>query len=249
MSLPLPSIPRTRFEYIRPDNKEKVQMYALTAGLEQSLLQTKDGDPEARAQALQQVIHDCSAGALDASVLPLFVVEDLFIRLREVSMGEKQDMVFLCKSMVEQPDDENGQKRPPKQCNAEINYTLEYKSVKVIEQEGHQMTFRLSEDVGFKMRYPSLGDYKLIDKNSSENRAIALCITQIFQGDEVWESSDVSLDDREAWVSSLSPLQRREVLEKAVEKAPKIGIDMSFTCPKCKAKHNMKARGLAQLFK
>ena len=108
-----------------------------------------------------------------------FDLEYMFLRIRAASVGEIVEMTVKCL-------DDN---------ETEVKYNLNINDVEVQFPEGHEKKIMLSEDTGLIMKYP--GFEQFVDSSitggelSTEEifSIIADSIDQIFQGEEVFDSS------------------------------------------------------------
>ena len=114
--------------------------------------------------------------------LSTFDLEYIFLNIRAVSVGEFVEILVTCR------DDEETQ----------VKYGLNLTNVEVLFPEGHNNKIMLNDDTGVVMKYPSFDRFvegQFSDANLGEEEVlnvIAESIDQIFQGEEVYDSSTTS---------------------------------------------------------
>jgi hypothetical protein len=80
----------------------------------------------------------------------------------------------------------------------QVNYNLNLSEVKVVKPEGHSNKIMLSDDMGIMMKYPGMNDFisgSIMGKAPSADGVIEIiagCIDQIFDGEDVYDSSTTS---------------------------------------------------------
>lgn len=235
----LPSIPRASFTYQDPIAlKKSIRLYPFTVGHESILLQAKESeDPRDQMNAITQVIEECSEGAIKVDETPVFVIEDIFLRLRERSIGETQDIQYRCNASADgQP------------CGHPIAYTLDFRNIKVKVDPEHTLTFQVTDDIGVKMRYPMFKDYRDRLSELKDNEALALLIDSIFQGDEVWHASETPNGELIAFFESFPLSAKMAIADKYMSRMPKIHLKDKLVCPKCGHEHSIEFNSIADVF-
>ena len=96
----LPKLNTQTFELNVPSTDEKVKYRPFLVKEEKVLLQAQQSEkPEEMADALVQVINNCTFNKINAALLPSFDIEYIFLKIRSKSVGEKVDLMITC------PDD------------------------------------------------------------------------------------------------------------------------------------------------
>lgn len=187
----------------------------------------EDEDREAITKAIKQIIKNCCIDEIDVDGLPVFDVEMFFIHLRMRSIGESLELNFKCQG----PGENDGF------CGFLNDYTLDLNSIDYQNDENHVADIKLSEDIGIKMKYPTLVNSKMLF-DSSKNalttsmELISLCVEYIYDGDQVYDKTQYSKEDLITFLENLSMEHLSKILNFFVT-SPKVVINDSVKCAKC----------------
>lgn len=243
----LPVIPKKQFELkskFLPNGK--VKLIPFTVGLESLLIQAKEGtDDLEKMDAIEQVVQSCiQTPNVAADSLPLFILEEIFIRLRQNSIGELIDQKYQCTNTV--AGDNEGEEKP---CNNVIPIQIDLREFKVVEEEGHTNTIIISDPIGIKFKYPNL--LLLRDSNTStkdDTETIISCIDSIFDADNVYPSYESTREELLEFWNQLTLPQKKEVYDKFFLSMPHLHYVKEFTCSKCGHKHTLEFNSIKEVF-
>jgi hypothetical protein len=232
----LPVIPKKQFEvkskYLP---KGKVSLIPFTVGLEDLLIQVKESeDIEEKKQAIIQVIEACIQNKdLDVGSIPNFVIEEIFIRLRQNSVGEIIDQLYKC---TNENEDEQ-------ECGNTMPLQIDLRELKIVEPEGHTNTIIVADPIGIKFKYPTIET-----PSGDDVETILSCIESIFDDENVYPAEDHTPEElREFW-SQLTFPQKKEVFEKFFATIPHIHYQKTLTCSKCKHEHAIEFNSVQEVF-
>lgn len=231
------SLPRLPKEQIKYKNKwANATLRPFTIGEQKLMLQYKDSkNPTDIFRALKQLLETCSKG-VDVGKLPLFVIEDMFLKIRQKSIGETVDLGYVCK--------EEGDAGT---CNNKIKVTVDLEKFKIVEPEGYTNKIMLTDSIGIVLKELSLDE--MIDKESfDEVDFIANSIECVFDGDEVTQASDVSKDELKSFYEDLTSIQKQKIQEAFMDKKPYVHYHTEVTCSKCGSRHDIDFTSVAELF-
>ena len=216
-------------------------MTPFTVGLETLLKQVKDSeDDEEKMAAIKQVVQTCTATPdVDVGALPIFMVEEIFLRLRQHSIGELIEQQYQCTNVK---DDETV-------CNTVMPITIDTRDFKIAEPEGHTNVITIADPIGVKFRYPSIDLFEEAGiSTDDEVETILTCIESIFDAENVYPAADHTREElREFW-GQLTLQQKSEVFEKFFNSIPHIHYKKDFTCKGCGHVHNIEFHSLSQVF-
>lgn len=183
MSLPKIDLPRYK-HYLKGLDKT-VTYRPFTTKEQKILLNAKDSeDGDQIVEAVKQIIELCIKEDIDVDDMPIFDIEDMFMRIRAKSVGEEITIRYKVK---------NSDKR--------IKVDINIDDIKVEEQEGHTKKLQLSDSIGAMMRYPT---YKIIAECGSDDELVVQkCIDYIFDNEEVHHLNDYSQEEIDDWFESL----------------------------------------------
>jgi len=243
MSLPI--LPKATFPYKNKWLKGAIKFHPFTCGQESILVQVKDSeDPKEKLVAIAQILDECVTGA-DSQTLPLFAVEDLFLRIREKSAGETLSLTYVCSNEVELPEGPEGA-LVKRSCNTPVNVVINLKEVQLQQEGEHITTFQVSEDIGIKMTYPTLKSASASDSNPA---AIVLsCIESIFDAETVYPAADSTPEELKQFYNSMPLSVKNEIKLKFFDSMPTLRYTIKAKCPKCGYDHVQEIESLNSIF-
>jgi len=153
----------------------------------------------------------------DASVLPLFDIEYLFLRIRGKSVGEEVKPIIICPETGE-----------------EVEILINLSDVDVVKTRGHKQKIKLTDDLVVEMKYPTLGLLKQrsagIDYTSPSSfyDLISDCIDKIKTKDETMNASEHSREELTSFVDNMTKDQFEKLLD-FFTTAPKIEHRVKYT--------------------
>lgn len=208
---------------------------------EKILLMAKESkDPDEIRRAVRQIITNCAAESIDVDSLPLFDVEMAFLKLRAKSVGETVKLVFNCQNEVDGVP-----------CNTDTDYSIDLEKVSFEVPEGHDAKVRITENVGIKLKYPTLGitldieegedPYGLVLKMIMEN------IDYVFDTEAVYKPEDTPKEQLMEFLENLT-LDNMEQIQRFFNTAPKVVLTDRVTCKKCGFEHTIHAEDLLSFF-
>lgn len=237
MALPIMSTPT--YELTIPSTKQKVKYRPFLVKEEKALMIAQQSEnATTMLDTLKGVIDACTFGKVDIAKLAMFDIEYIFVQLRAKSVGEITELVFNCK-----------------ECNdpkATMNINIDLTTVDVTFNEEHTSDITLFDDVGVKMKYPSidlinkLKDVKGDDIDNIFNVVIQ-CIDCIYDADNVYAAADSSREELSQFVNNLTQEQFVK-LQRFFETMPKLEKQLEFDCPVCGFHHKQVVQGLESFF-
>ena len=231
MALPKNNLPV--YTLIVPSTKKEMKYHPFVVKDEKALLIAQQSqDEQIMLDTLKQVIESCAVTKIDVDTLATFDIEYIFTQLRAVSVGEIVQLVFRCEAC----DD-------PK---AKTPVNIDLQKLHVLTPEGHTTKIPLFDDVGVKMKYPTLATVKKLDGEISLDIIID-CIDFIYDSDEVYSPKDQTREELEDFFNGLTSDQY-EKIENFFVTMPRLRHDFSYTCPVCGTQHDRYLEGLSSFF-
>lgn len=178
--------------------------------------------------AMREVIRSCAKEELDVDSLPYFDIQNIFIRLREQSIGEVTDFMLICG-----------------ECGHRTATQLDLSQIQITEHDGHTNSISLTDEIGVVMKYPKLD--AMVDYKKPAYDLVAESIDKIHTKDEIFEVSEYSSEEISSFIDSLSNKQF-EKLVNFFETAPKIEHVIDYTCGKCETKNFVVVDGIQNFF-
>jgi hypothetical protein len=227
MSLPAPSTPT--YELILPSSNKKIKFRPFLVKEEKILLLAEESEKEEEIkQAIKTVVHNCLITKIKLEELSYFDLEYIFLQLRARSTEEFLDLVITCK-------DDNETK---------VNYRVDLLQVEVEKSKKSNNKIMLGEDLGIIMKYPGIDEFVKFAMmgntlpDSEVVEYVASKVDQIFQGEEVWDSVDLTEKEIVEWLEKLTQKQFVQIGEffenipvlrhKFKIKNPKTGVESEY---------------------
>lgn len=201
MALPQVALPTYELEI--PSSGKKIKYRPFVVKEEKLLLLALETNDEKEVEnAIKTLLKGCiQTKGVKIEELAIFDLEYIFLNIRAVSVGETVEMNITCK-------DDN---------ETTARYVLNLSEVKVIKPDGHSNKIMLSDTMGMIMKYPSFNDFvrtSILGQPPTADsviEAMSSCIDQIFDGDEVYDSSTTSKKEFFDWIEGLTNKQFEQV--------------------------------------
>ena len=186
--MPLPTLSVPTFEVELPSTGKKIKYRPFLVKEEKLLLLAMEGEEEKEVdQAVRDILKACIlTRGVKVENLASFDLEYLFLKIRGVSAGEDIKMKVTC-----QDDGET-----------EVNVSINIDDIQVEKPEGHSNKIMITDEVGILMKYPGVDQFinlTLLNKDLTSTtevfELVAKCVDQVFEGEEVWDASEMKLQE------------------------------------------------------
>jgi hypothetical protein len=228
----LPKLQTSEYTLTLPSTQEEIK-YRPFLVKEQKILMIaqESGNEQEITDAMANLIHNCTFGALDVNNVPMFDVEYVFLQIRSKSSGSVVTLSVIC------PDDE--------ETAVEVKINLD--EIEVQRNVEHSQEIEITKDIKLNLRYPRLKDLKGLNDNFGEfEKTLVLvveCVDTITSGEEVINRIDMTQDEIVEFVDSMNSTQMENVL-KFFETMPKVRHIIDVVNPKTKKKGEVLLEGL-----
>jgi len=232
----LPKVVAPTYELELPSNGKKIKYRPFLVKEEKVLLIAMDsGDDKQITQAVVDVINSCVTSRIKIEDLPSFDLEYVFLKIRAASVGEEITVNVVCL-------DDNKTK---------VQHTININDVKVFKPKGHTEKVMINKNVGVIMKYPKLDhfiEFGVRGETDMDGLDIIVgCIDQIFDGEDVTESSDCTPKELKEFIESLTQRQFNKV-SKFFETMPKLQHKFDVVNPNTKKSSTYTLEGLQSFF-
>lgn len=265
----LPSLPRTEKTFKSDFWPSVIKYRAFTAGQQTLMLQVADPNtPVAeRAEIMEGLFADCVEAGAPFSKLPIGVVEEVFIRMRSIAIGELMKIRYKCNNPVEETTDlgDGESKKEMVPCGQELTLPIPLLNVKCVAKEGFKEVFDLPGGYHLKMRQPSFADATALSESASVEQMLATFIDCLYDDDgQVWsvENPDepgIKPEDaierrrvKEAFIEWVKDNLESDVIEDITKnffhKIPRIHYKNKIKCPKCGKEHPIEFNSINEIF-
>tara|TARA_Y100001938_G_scaffold149024_1_gene234514 strand:+ start:609 stop:1355 length:747 start_codon:yes stop_codon:yes gene_type:complete len=190
--------------------EEKVLLLALQEGTENAIL-----------NGIKRLIESCVDGIEDAGELVMADLEFLFLNLRAKSAGQQMEPNMTC---------------PITEKHIPVKIDI---AKLELSNEAPENKIQLTENVGLSLTLPTLN---IINKTSESNvldfendieqffNLISLCIVEIWSENEVFKAQEISSEDRNLFIESMTVEQFDKVLD-FFKEAPKLQYKLKYKVP------------------
>ena len=200
---------------------------------EKVLLMAAESRDEAEMNnALINIVQSCTISKVDVTKLPVYDFEYLWLNIRGKSVGEQIDLKLKC------PDDD-------KQT---VDYSLKIEDVKPDLNKKFERKVEFEKDYGVIMKVPTIKH--ISNKKTLLDLSYGLvrdCIDQIYNGDEVFESADLSAKELDEFVNHLTTRQFN-LIRKYFESLPVVSHLIKYKNPKSGKDFTMTLQGASDFF-
>lgn len=238
MALPIQSAPT--YKCVLPSNGQEVTFRPFLVKEQKVLVIAKEGEDQSRSLAsIKQMIKAVTSFAenewLDVERLPMFDIEYLFIKIRAVSVGETVEINLTCGEQ---------------DCSGTGKVTINLDDIETTKSNGMEPKIMITDELGVVLRYPDWNLMETVQKVSQDQQPIEMlkaCITEIFDGESVYDTDDVSKKELSDFVDNLT-FPQIEKLGEYFDDMPKVFYDAEFTCNTCNTKQSRTMEGLQSFF-
>lgn len=237
--MPLPKLSTPTYELEVPSTGKKIKYRPFLVKEEKILLLAMETEDEKQmADAVKTILSNCIQTArFKVDTLSLFDIEYIFLNIRGKSIGETVELNITC------PDD----------GVTVVPIVLDLDDIKVQKSDDHTNVIKLTDEVSVVMKYPSMDLF--IKNNMKESSSeiddvfeiASLCIDQIVEGEDVYESSNFSKKEILEFLEGMDTKQFVEV-QKFFETMPKLSHTVKIKNPETKVESEVVIEGLSSFF-
>jgi len=236
MALPQNVLPTYELEI--PSNGKKIKFRPFVVKEEKLLLLALDTNDEKEIEkAVRTLLKGCIQSRIKIEDLAIFDLEYIFLQIRSVSVGDIVEMNVTCN------DDDT----------TKVRYNLNLSEIKVIKPEGHSNKIMLGDKLGVIMKYPSWNEFisgsimGQVPTADGVSKIIAECIDQIFDAEDVYDSSTTSKKEFIEFMEGLTNEQFAKIQE-FFETTPRLEHSFAVKNPNTGEMSEFTIRGLANFF-
>jgi len=197
------------------------------------LMAVESRDEAEMNNALINIVQSCTISKVDVTKLPVYDFEYLWLNIRGKSVGEQIDLKLKC------PDDE-------KQT---VDYSLKIEDVKPDLNKKFERKVEFEKDYGVIMKVPTIKH--ISNKKTILDLSYNLvrdCIDQIYNGDEVFETADLSKAELDEFVEHLTTRQF-SMIRKYFESLPVVSHLIKYKNPKSGKDFTLTLQGASDFFR
>jgi len=234
----LPKLGYPTYELELPSTGKTIKYRPFLVKEEKVLLLALDSKDEKQViNAVKDLIKNCVTTRIKVDTLPSFDLEYLFLKIRGASIGENIILTVTCL-------DDN-------ETQVEANINID--EVEVFKPEGHDKKIMFDDKTGIVMKYPSMKEFverEFLQKEMKTEEVydyIADSIDQIFDDEEVYDSSTTTKKEFRTFVDSLTTKQF-EKIQQFYTTCPKLSHTFKVVNPNTGKESEYTVEGLQSFF-
>ena len=229
----LPKLEIKTYTLTLPSTGEDIKYRPFLVKEQKTLLMAQESKNTSEiADAMSQLISDCTFGKVDPKTCPMFDAEYIFLKLRAKSVGETAQVQITC------PDDDK----------TKVNVTINLEEVECNMTEDHTNIVEVTDNIKIIFNYPLLSTYQNNELEEDKTKKIfsmlVECIQEIHHGDKVYNRIDVSKKELNEFIDSFDTTQFKKV-SNFFETMPRLRQIVEVTNPETKVKSEVPIEGLA----
>ena len=215
--MPLPKVKHQIYDLVIPSTGKKESFRPFLVKEEKILLMAKaSDDPADSLRAVKQIVNNCSIrDSFDIDTLAIFDIEYLFLQLRAVSVSNIVQLSYR--------DNED---------NKVYDFSVDLKEIKVQFPESVEKIVKVTDSMGIVMKWPSAAlfddDEYLKTGDQAFYELILRCIDKIYDGDEVYNSSEYSAKELETFLDDCG-VAVFDKIQAFMLNAPKLYHKLTYT--------------------
>jgi len=236
----LPLVNASKYEATIPSTGQVIEFRPFLVKEEKLLMVALESkDDKLIVRTMKDVLSSCVYSDIDINTFTTFDLEELFLRLRAKSVGEKVELNLKC----EECDYENPQVVDLDELGVKIN-------------EDRNNVVMINDEVGIEFKYPSLTDLEglnVVKEGDTKGQLKAMThliiksIKSIFDNDNVYPAVDQTDEELENFIDALNSNQFKEISE-WLSNIPSLIHNIEYSCNKCGHENSLELRGLQSFF-
>ena len=235
--MPIPKIETPKYKCILPSDGKEITYRPFLVKEEKILLIAQESkDTQTIAEAMVQIINNCTFDEIDGSNLGQLDFQYLFLQLRIKSVGETSTFNVKCE-----------------ECGEENSVTVDLRTAEIeYPEETIEDVIKITDTVGVKLRRGSIFDFAgqiSVENNIADNitSMIKGTIESIYDENDVYPIETVSDAEFLEFADSLTHSQL-EHISAFLENEPQLVCTVKFKCVHCGHDNEIKIKGSQSFF-
>ena len=233
----LPILETATYELTLPSADVKVKYRPFLVKEEKVLLQALETNDDVEIKnAIKDIVSTCTFGQLNASLIPTFDLEYVFLQIRAKSVGEVANIRLRC------PDDKE----------TFVTKEIDLSEIEVEVDDEHTNEIQINDNIKMIMKYPTIDtvDPNMNVKGMKTQQVFDMitgCIHSIIEGDKEHFVKDYSKDELNKFIESLDR-KSFDNLNKFFDTMPQLRKEIEIENPKTKVKSKIVLKGAQDFF-
>lgn len=217
MALPITEYPLVDIELY--STKETHQFRPFLVKEEKLLVMASEtNDQMDMIRATQQIVTNCSFGKVNGDNIPIFDMQNIFITLRRISVGEDIEARFGCGH-----------------CDKKVDVRIDLNNFELTVEEDHSTVIKISPKLTVEMRYPKADELREIagtKEHADIYNVASRCMEKIYLEDQVFESDQTTVEERLEFIENMTT-EQFDKIRNFFETMPVMENKVEFTCTGC----------------
>lgn len=164
-------------------------------------------------EAIKQVINNCCVSSIDVNRLPMFDIEYFFLQLRSKSVNNITTLRYK-----------------DKKDNIVRDFQIDLDTIKPQIDPKHNKVVKITDNIAIEFKYPSLETAMKIDRESdnADLQYIAHCIDKIYEGEEIFDAENYTLEQKLEFVNGLSTKMFKKIVETFIDTMPTLSHTLEY---------------------
>jgi hypothetical protein len=248
----LPTVKYPTYTTKVPSTGKAVKYRPFTVGEEKVMLTALEGNDDVEIlDAVKLIIESCYLKSVTLNELTTYDIEWLFLQARINSVAQTVDMNLRHAKCEVDPETTVLTRIPLDQAQVVVKKDGKYIPYVAKRKKSGVVVMLDEEDkLGVTMVHPNVDQMIKIESSVGLQRytdTILLCITSVFQGEEVWTRADFTGEELLHWYDSLTSKQKEKMGE-FVASMPELRYETVFKCPACGKEEPLIFEGLSAFF-
>ena len=228
----LPKLKTSEYTLTLPSTQEQIQFRPFLVREQKILMIAQESEEDNQiADAMGRLVSDCTFGAVDGDVNPMFDLEYVFLQMRGKSVGNEVKLSLVC------PDDDE----------TKVDVDIDLSKVDVQMNLEHSQNIKITDEISINFRYPRLKDIENISEEKGDFEQsidmILSCIESVQNQDELIHRIDMTKDEIMEFIDSMNSDQMESVMQ-FFETMPKLRHVVEVKNPKTKVKSEILLEGM-----
>ena len=228
----LPKLKTSEYTLTLPSTQEEIKFRPFLVREQKILMIAQESEEDNQiADAMGRLVSDCTFGAVDGNVNPMFDLEYVFLQMRGKSVGNEVKLSLVC------PDDDE----------TKVDVDIDLSKVDVQMNLEHSQNIKITDEISINFRYPRLKDIENIsaEKGDFEQSIdmILSCIASVQNHDELIHRIDMTKDEIMEFIDSMNSDQMESVMQ-FFDTMPKLRHVVEVKNPKTKVKSEILLEGM-----
>ena len=231
MGLPIQSTPT--YTCVLPSEGREIKYRPFLVKEQKILTIARESEDQKQIfSAVKDLLEAVTTPPVVCNDLAVIDLEYLFLKVRAVSVGETSKVSTKCDVI---------------DCKGSVELTVNLNDIEVVGDTKDD-TVMINDSVGIVLSAPAVKNVQGLDGGEADALALIIkSIKQVFDGDELYEASDMSEKDMTEFVESLT-FPQLQMLTEYFDSLPKLSHEVEGKCNICDSTTTRTLEGINSFF-